>query len=221
MKVPSCSVLLFGGTFDPPHLGHLQAIQYVLENVEIEKVYIVPSYDPPHKKELKVSPYDVRLSLTELLFSELQKEMRTKVSVSDIESKLEKPSYTYRTLEALLKQEANDDICMLVGQDMYNALDTWQKPETLRNLCRFIVLNRPVNAEGSLKTTAQQSKDIFLQNPDWPSASKDLRNMLSQYQSEALSLNTDNNKETLRADILKLIPESIFMYIIENQLYNN
>lgn len=123
----------FFGTFNPIHKGHIEIARKVREYCGFKKVIFVPSYMPPHKVEGLASYYD-RLTMAELALG--------KDLVSDIESKLKVPSYTYRTIEHLKKENNVDRINFIIGYDQFFKLESWKKPESLRENINFIVIPR-------------------------------------------------------------------------------
>lgn len=123
----------FFGTFNPIHKGHIEIARQVKEHTGFEKVIFVPSYMPPHKVEGLASYYD-RLTMAELALG--------KDLVSDIESKLKVPSYTYRTIEHLKKENSVDRINFIIGYDQFFKLESWKEPESLKKNINFIVIPR-------------------------------------------------------------------------------
>jgi len=122
----------FFGTFNPVHLGHIEIARRAKEAASFDKIIFVPSYMPPHKIEGLVS-YQDRLTMVRLAVGE--------ENVSDIESKLRIPSYTYRTVEELYKQ-TQEKINFIIGYDQFFMLENWKEPEILKKLINFIVIPR-------------------------------------------------------------------------------
>ena len=116
---------IFGGTFDPPHLGHIGACQAFLDSVELDCLYVMPAYIPPHKAVLSGTDANTRLDMARIAFGNLSE----KIIVSDLEYKRDKKSYTAHTLQ-YFKEAYNDiDIYFLCGTDMLLTFDTWYKPD--------------------------------------------------------------------------------------------
>ncbi len=109
---------LFGGTFAPPHLGHINALRVMLENVELDKVLIMPTYIPPHKSRDAADTPEQRFLMCKAAFSGF-----SGVEVSDFEIKKGGISYTAETLEHLKNE--NNKIFLLCGSDMFLTLDKW------------------------------------------------------------------------------------------------
>jgi nicotinate-nucleotide adenylyltransferase len=129
---------LLGGTFDPPHIGHLKAAESVLKSGLVDKILIVPSSHPPHKLNSIVSPATTRMEMANLLTAG-----HPELSVSDIEFKREGPSYTVDTIRCLQKAHPNDCFRIIIGADMALEFPSWREAATLAEIARPIVLERP------------------------------------------------------------------------------
>jgi len=131
-------ICLFGGTFDPPHIGHLLISQTICEVEEFDKILFIPAYNPPHKKD--ISPIDHRVEMVKLSISG-----NPKFELSDIEIKREGISYTIDTIRAL-KKEMNltrENTYYLMGSDSLLEFHNWREPEAILNECQVIVAIRP------------------------------------------------------------------------------
>ena len=131
-------ICLFGGTFDPPHIGHLLISQTICEVEEFDKILFIPAYNPPHKKD--ISPIDHRVEMVKLSISG-----NPKFELSDIEIKREGISYTIDTIRAL-KKEMNltrENTYYLMGSDSLLDFHNWREPEAILNECQVIVAIRP------------------------------------------------------------------------------
>jgi len=148
---------LFGGTFDPPHLGHREAIRGLFANPGIKRVLILPSALPPHKK-LTASTED-RIEMTRLAFaSEFQNPFPLEVSVDTREitraERTGRPSYTIETLQDLRREISN--LAFVIGADQLRDLPKWHRfPEVLQ-LSHWIVLERKPQGEAMIKKTLQE-----------------------------------------------------------------
>ena len=126
---------IFGGSFSPPHLGHLAAAGHFLADLGLDRLLIVPSAIPPHKESLDLPSGEHRLALCERAFSALPRTL-----VSDIEIRRAGKSYTYLTLREL--SDPNFELYFLCGADMLLSLDTWMCPDVLFSLAIFVALSR-------------------------------------------------------------------------------
>lgn len=127
---PMKKIGVFGGTFNPPHLGHLKLAQSFADELGLSEVRIIPSYVPPHKQATDLASGDDRLKMCRLTFSG-----DSRFRVSDIEIKRGGKSYTYDTLTAIKNEEPDTEIYMFVGSDMLNSFDKWYRYEDILKLC--------------------------------------------------------------------------------------
>ena len=123
----------FFGTFNPVHLGHIEIARRVKELFDFEKVVFVPSFIPPHKS-LDIASFVHREEMLKLSAGE--------DNVSNIESKLKPPSYTYRTIEKLLEIDNTERINFIIGYDQFFQIESWREPEILKEKLNFIVVPR-------------------------------------------------------------------------------
>ena len=114
---------IFGGTFDPPHSGHVCLCKAFLERFDIDKLYVIPTFIPPHKEIKSMTQTAQRFEMTEIAFSNLS----DKIVVSDMEIKRQGKSYTALTIKEF-KDQGFDDIYFLCGTDMLLTLDSWYMP---------------------------------------------------------------------------------------------
>lgn len=128
---------LFGGTFDPPHTGHLIVAQDALTRLELARVVFIPAFEPPHKRGRDISPAHLRLAM---LRAALEGDDR--FAVDDIEIRRGGTSYTVDTLRALHAADPAAELFLLLGTDQYEEIETWREPAELRTLARIAVLSR-------------------------------------------------------------------------------
>ena len=130
---------IYGGTFNPPHLGHLAAARFALEALELDELRFVPAAAPPHKALPDRSPApEARLAMTELAADSLL--LPDKVGVSGMELARPGKSYTADTLRQLRAQYPEARLWLLMGADMFLTLHQWREPEviaSLAGLCTF------------------------------------------------------------------------------------
>ena len=128
---------IFGGTFDPPHVGHLIAAQDALETLGLDRVLFIPARLPPHKQKEKVSEAAVRLQMIQAAAGG-----NPNFEVSDVELNRTGPSYTVDTLRELHKQRPGDEFYLLLGVDQVQEFSTWREPDEVRRLARLAMLTR-------------------------------------------------------------------------------
>ena len=132
---------IYGGTFNPPHLGHLTAARAVFDLLRLDKLLLIPAGLPPHKVLPPGSPTNAqRLELTRLAGEQLG--LGDRVEASDMELNREGPSYTADTLEALRERYPEDELWLLMGTDMFLTLHTWHEPERILSLAGVAAFGR-------------------------------------------------------------------------------
>lgn len=130
---------VLGGTFDPPHLGHLIAADQVLAALSLDEVVLVPANRPWQKVgQRTITPAEQRLAMTRAAVGDIEG-----LSVSPIEIELGGPSYTSVTLSALSELHPGTEWLVIVGADAAAGLDTWHDTDRLRQQATIVVVNRP------------------------------------------------------------------------------
>lgn len=137
---------IYGGTFDPPHWGHITAARAAMEQLGLDKLVLIPDRVPPHKAlpEGSASP-EQRLEMAALATVELGK----RAEVSDRELRRSGPSYTSDTLAALRREHPEDTLWLLMGSDMFLSLQTWHAPERIMELARIAPFSREAEDESA------------------------------------------------------------------------
>jgi nicotinate-nucleotide adenylyltransferase len=128
---------ILGGTFNPPHVGHLVMAQEALDQLGLDRVVLMPVATPPHKEALADPGADVRLELCELATAGAPG-----VAVSDLEIERGGASYTVDTLRALHEREPEHALTFIVGGDMAYSLPSWREPEAVLRMARLAVAER-------------------------------------------------------------------------------
>lgn len=128
---------VFGGTFDPPHIGHLIVARDACDQLRLDRVMFLPARQPPHKRDRPVTEASVRLAmLTAATAADEQFE------ICPIELSREGPSYTVDTLAELTAEHPGDTFFLLLGADQIRDLSTWREPERIAELSRIVLLTR-------------------------------------------------------------------------------
>ena len=128
---------IFGGTFDPPHIGHLIAAQDALDILSLDSVVFIPARVPPHKQHEKVTDSALRLRMIQAAAAH-----DPRFEVSDAEVRRSGTSYTVDTLRELHEKRPNDDLFLLLGVDQVLEFSTWREPEEILRLARLAMLER-------------------------------------------------------------------------------
>ena len=132
---------IYGGTFNPPHLGHITAARAVFELLKLDRLLMVPDGQPPHKDLPPGSPPpEQRLALTRLAADETG--LGDRVEVLDMELRQPGKSYTAATLTRLRALYPEDELWLLMGADMFLTLHRWREPETVLSLAGIAAFGR-------------------------------------------------------------------------------
>lgn len=151
-------VLIYGGSFNPPTIAHVIMAKYLMNELEPKELLVVPTYDPPHKKEGRINVYE-KFDMVKETFEEIPG-----VHVTDVEYKLRGVSYTYKTIETL--REKYDELYLVMGMDSFLSFPKWVKPERILELANIIVLKRGgYTFKSNELYEKNKEKFFFLDNP--------------------------------------------------------
>lgn len=129
---------IFGGTFNPPHIGHLITAESVREQYKLDKVIFVPSFSPPHKFDLQIAFPNQRFEMLDLAIKS-----NRSFSATDLEIKREGKSYTIDTINSLLQLYQNSKLYLIIGMDNLIDFPNWKSPLEIVNKVELVVMNRP------------------------------------------------------------------------------
>lgn len=173
-------IVIFGGSFNPPHIGHIEAAKTLAEELRPDKLFIIPASIPPHKALDEVSPSaEERLFLTRLAFSEIPG-----AEVLDIEINRSGKSYTALTLEELMKQYPGADFIFAVGTDMLLSFEEWYRFRFLLENMTLAVMPRDEDDRAGIAEHAEYlrkeygARIICLRHEPIPMSSTDIRALL-------------------------------------------
>lgn len=129
---------VFGGTFDPPHLGHVALAEWAREQLDLDRVLFVPAGDPPHKRGRPLSPAASRVAMTRLAVKG-----HPGFGVETLEVRRRGPSFTIDTLRALHARHPGARLFLILGEDSLAEFATWREPAAIRKLATLVVARRP------------------------------------------------------------------------------
>lgn len=129
---------LFGGTFDPPHRGHLLAAREAIRYCRLDRVVFIPAGDPPHKSARAIAPGPDRWRMVRLAIRG-----RRRFSASPLELRRRGPSFTYDTVRAMSRRLPGRPLSFIVGADTVAEIPTWHRWRDLLRAARFVVVARP------------------------------------------------------------------------------
>lgn len=194
---------IYGGTFNPPHIGHVKALESFSQALCLDEIIVIPDFLPPHKQHDGIAGAEDRLKMCELAFSHVPN-----VTVSDIEIKRGGKSYTYQTLEALTGDDR--ELYLLVGTDMFTTLSKWVRSDIIFALATICLVRRERDSENTekIKSKLKEYKDVFgakvIEIP---------HEVLESSSTEARELDFQSESA------LELIPQKVLEYINEAGLY--
>ncbi|MCD8211768.1 MAG: nicotinate (nicotinamide) nucleotide adenylyltransferase [Oscillospiraceae bacterium] len=138
---------IFGGTFDPPHLGHMDAAAAAVEQLELDKLLFMPAGIPPHKETAGGAAPEQRLHMVELMADGMA--MPDIVEVSSMEIRREGKSYTVDTLRQLRLEYPDDELWLLMGTDMFMTLPDWREPDEIMKMACIGAFDRTESEHGT------------------------------------------------------------------------
>lgn len=171
---------MFGGTFNPPHLGHMAAAKACVDALKLDLLLFVPTNLPPHKK----LPEDSATPAQRLEMCQIAAEKIPHCQASDLELKRPGPSYTFETAALLAEQFPDAERWLVMGTDMLLSFDQWREPKKIASLCRLAVAARNDADRSAIAEKAAQLKESMgaridiLPNLAFPAASTDVRSQL-------------------------------------------
>lgn len=131
-------IAIFGGSFNPVHMGHYKIVRYLEKHYDFQKIYVVPAYQNPLKKEPPALPESVRWEMLEKTFNDIET-----VELSNIELVQKGISYSYQTLLYFKKQFPNSQCYLILGEDSYSCFHLWTKADTILKNAQLLVFPRP------------------------------------------------------------------------------
>jgi nicotinate-nucleotide adenylyltransferase len=136
---------LFGGTFNPVHVCHLQIAGQVRDRLQLDRILFIPTGDPPHKAAASLAPAYHRLEMVRQAVAD-----DPRFAVSDVEVRRPAKSYSIETVRQLEKDLPHDQLFFILGLDAFLDFPTWQDAPQLLRLCHFVVVSRPGRSFQSL-----------------------------------------------------------------------
>lgn len=207
---------LFGGTFNPIHLGHLRGAEEIRESFDLTEVVFIPASIPPHKKMKGVMDASHRLEMTRRAIA-----TNPCFSVSDIELKRSGKSYSIDTIR-YFKGIHPGSLYFILGEDAFLEIETWREFQSLFSLCHFIVMARPKSKEKGSFTELPAGLAPFFEEDrskgTWTHASG---NYLYWKEITLFDISSTQVRQLINreASIRYLIPTEVEAYIHEKGLY--
>jgi len=134
---------IYGGTFDPIHLGHMHVVTQLIEKKIVDQLLVVPAGEPLLRAQAPRASAQQRRAMCQLALSDLAQNVASKVQVNPIEVLRTGPSYAIDTVEAVAQNYPDDTLVLVIGQDAAGKLDQWHRIDELREMVEFVVIGRP------------------------------------------------------------------------------
>ncbi len=195
--------VIFGGTFNPVHMGHVAMMKAAIKKLKPDKLIMMPAHIPPHKQAHNLAPDSARLEMCRLAAKEIPG-----VSVSDYEIKAGGKSYTVNTLESYHSTHPDEQLCFLMGGDMLESLLGWFKADRILELSSLACISR--SREDKLKI-AQSAERI-----------RSAGGRVVIVDSDPVDISSTEARARLIAfgDSSGCVPKPVEKYILKNKLYN-
>jgi len=198
---------IFGGTFNPIHMGHLIMADEVCKRHHLSKIIFMPAYIPPHKYVDDLAEAQHRYEMIKAAIGK-----KSKFEVSGLEIIREGKSYTIDTIQEILNHYGEDsEIFLIMGADSLNELELWKEIKKLSQLCHFVIVNRPgFKTEASARLVEIIGSTSIL----------DLERL--RIEISPVDISSTNIRERVNdgVEIKGLVPECVEAYIKEHGLYS-
>lgn len=200
---------IYGGTFNPPHLGHLTAAAAVIFMLKLDKLLLIPASIPPHKLLPEGSPTaEQRLEMTRLAGEQLG--LGGKVETLDLELRRQGKSYTSDTLAEIKAQYPEDELWLLMGTDMFLTLQTWHEPEKILALAGVAAFGR----------TEADTEELFAVQRDYLYRTYPQARIFTLTVPGVIDVSSTELRQKLAAGKSgTLLPPAVYGYILRNRLY--
>ena len=201
---------VYGGTFNPPHLGHLTAARSVFELLNLDLLLLIPAGLPPHKELPAGSPTpEQRLEMTRLAGEQLG--LGDKVRTLDIELERGGRSFTSDTLAQLREQYPDSELWLLMGTDMFLTLQTWHEPEKILSLAGVAAFGR----------TEEDTEELFSAQRDYLYRAYPQARIFTLTLPGVIDVSSTELREKLaKGQGANLLAPAVYGYILREGLYN-
>lgn len=192
---------LFGGTFSPPHLGHVHAVRTMFKNIPLDKIIVMPTAIPPHKVKISEDTPALRLEMCRAAFGDIPN-----VEVSDFEITKGGISYTYETLEYLSR--SGREIHFLCGTDMFLTLGSWKRPEKIFEFAKIVCVSRYSADSDELERQKIEYKNTFSAD-------------VTIIEAEPFEISSTEVRKRIKngEDLVNFLPEKVIEIIKRENLY--
>ncbi len=196
---------IFGGTFNPPHKGHIYVAKQAMQLARLDKILFVPCGNPPHKAVEGNVEAVKRLEMTRRAIENIPE-----FEICDIELKTNQKSYTAKTLERLRTIYPDKRLCFVVGGDSLRDLESWYHPERIFALAEIIAVSR----KDVDKTEAQFMTDYYC---------REYGAKVCLIEVDTMDISSSEIRDRIKKglDVSDLIQDEVFEFIKENEIYRD
>ena len=200
---------IYGGTYNPPHLGHVTAARAVFELLKLDKLLLIPAGIPPHKAMPAGSPTaEQRLEMTRLAGESLG--LKDKVEVLDLELHRQGKSYTSDTLAELKEQYPEDELWLLMGTDMFLTIQVWHEPGKIFDLAGIAAFGR----------TEEDTEELFSVQREYLSRTYPQARIFTLTIPGVIDVSSTELRDKLkRGEGGNLLSPAVYGYILREGLY--
>ena len=206
---------ILGGTFDPIHYGHLRPAQEVLRALDLAEIRFIPAAYPPHRHP-PVATAEQRLRMVELAVAGVPG-----FTVDDRELTRGGPSYTVLTLESLRREFADRPLCLLLGRDAFEGIETWHQWQRLPELAHLIVMTRPGWTIPPGDALPLWARNRIARNPGELAQTTGGKIYFQTVTPQDISATRIRDAIARAAPVEKLLPSTVNDYICRNRIYRN
>jgi nicotinate-nucleotide adenylyltransferase len=213
-RSPAVSIGVFGGTFDPPHAGHLIVAQDAALALGLDRILFIPAASPPHKRDAVLTAAPVRARMLALAI-----EGDERFGIDTLELERQGESYTVDTLRALHDRHPDVHWTLLMGADQYEEFATWREPVEIRRLARIAVLAR-AGEEGVSSSPAAGRASMVGSRSGRPTAQElTHRSVAVEVTRIDISATLVRRRVAAGLPIRYLVPPAVEQFIFEQHLY--
>lgn len=208
---------ILGGTFDPIHLGHLRVAEEMGEELDLEKVYLIPGASPPHKEGRPITPFHHRLAMIRLAARG-----SAVLEAFDIEGRRPGLSYSIETLREIHQLfKSGLEIFFIIGMDAFHEIKTWKEYRNLFDYASFVVIKRPGYESDGLSTFLDSLEIGFRPYGSGESFVAPSGRVLIHREATLMDVSSTKIRDlVIRGRSIRfLVPESVRTYILEKGLY--
>lgn len=189
---------ILGGTFNPPHLGHRFLLEQFTGQINFDKIFVIPTFIPPHKNSGELADSEQRIEMCRLAFSDIK---NTEISTIEIDRKGK--SYTFDTLTQLKKQYPDSKLFFLMGSDMFKTFKQWYRYEDILSMCKICTCERHKDEDSKNFFPEYEGKIIYSDAPAFEVSSSEIRSKIKN-----------------GGDVSSLLNSRVYDFIVKEGLYS-